>query len=182
MKKQLFYLFLSAFIIASCNDAPKDSKDAAEKANEDKMDNKMEDDAEFAVDAADDGMFEVKLAELALTKSSSAVIKETAQMMITEHTKANDELKALAATLNITLPTALGEENQKTYNDFNEKSGADFDNDYADLLVEEHKKEIKDFKEAADECKIAELKTWASGQVPTLEHHLEMAKAAKEKH
>jgi putative membrane protein len=182
MKKQLFYLFLLALVITSCDNAPKDSKEAAKDANEEKMSNKMEDDASFAVEAADGGMLEVQAGQLALTKSSSAVIKETAQKMIDDHTMANDELKALAATKNITLPGALSEKNQKKYNDLNEKSGADFDEAYAEMLVSEHKEAIDDFKEAADDAKDADLKAWAAGKVSALEHHLEMAKAAKDKH
>jgi len=182
MKKKLLYLFLSAFVIASCNNAPKDSKEAAENANEARLDHKMEDDAEFVVDAADDGMLEVQLAELARTKSSSAVIKEMAVLLIADHSLANDELKALAIQKNITLPTGMGEKNQKTYNDMNQKTGADFDNAYADLMVDDHQHDIKEFKKAADDCKDADIKAWAAGKVPALEHHLEVAKNARAAH
>src|SRR5215204_6234316 len=58
--------------------------------------------------AAQGGMAEVELAKLALQKSTNADVKKFAQMMVTDHTKANDELKALAAKKNVTLPTDIG--------------------------------------------------------------------------
>ena len=140
----------------------------------------MEDDAEFAVSAADAGMMEVQLGSLALSKASSAKIKEFAQTMIDDHTKANEELKALAQAKNITLPVALSDKHQKKYNEMAEKSGTEFDKEYCDFMVKDHKDAVDLFKNAADKSKDTELKAWASEKLPTLEHHLGMAEAMKE--
>ena len=153
----------------------------AEEQNEQKFDDtKTEDASEFAVAAADGGMLEVQLAQLALEKASSPKVKEFAQSMVTDHSKANEELKSLAQTKNITLPSSLSEEKQKDYNDLAEKSGAEFDKAYSDYMVKDHKDDIDKFKKAAENAEDPDIKTWAANKVPVLEHHLSMAESMED--
>ena len=182
MKTTAFVLIL--FCLSSFTSCTKtnntDSTEAAEDQNEDKFeDTNLEDDTEFVVSAADAGMMEVQIGSLALSKASSAKIKEFAQTMIDDHTTANEELKALAQAKNITLPVALSDKHQKKYNEMAEKSDTEFDKEYCDLMVKDHKDAVDLFKNAADKSKDTELKAWAS-EKSTLEHHLGMAEAMKE--
>ena len=164
--------------VASCGN-DNDSKTVAKDENKEKFDNTaIEDDTKFAVAAADGGMLEVELGKLALTNASSSKVKEFAQMMVNDHGKANDELKALAQTKNISLPAALSSKNQDRYSDMAKKKGADFDKDYTSFMVDDHKEDIEAFKKEAEKGKDAELKNWAASKVPVLEHHLMMAQAA----
>jgi len=182
--KIIFSLFVSFCLVTftSCTKNTKDdSKEVAEDQNEEKFDNAaLEDGSEFAVEAADAGMMEVELATLALSKASSTKVKEFAQAMLDDHSKANEELKALAQKKNITLPTTLSDKHQKKYNEMSEKTGADFDKEYCDLMVKDHKDVVDMFKKARDKAKDPDLKTWASEKLPTLEHHLTMAERMKE--
>lgn len=184
MKKTVFSLLLCASTIAvmtSCGNNSNDSKEAAKEQNEQKFDNtNIEDDTKFAVAAADGGMLEVQLGQLAQTNGANAQVKQLGQMMIDDHSKANEELKATAAQKNITLPATLSEKSQKEYDDLSKKTGADFDKAYASLMVDDHEKDIDEFKKEASDGKDADLKAWAAGKVPTLEHHLEMAKSTKD--
>jgi putative membrane protein len=132
------------------------------------------------VSAADAGLMEVQLATLALSKATSGKVKEFAQMMLDDHTKANEELKALAQKKNITLPTSLSDKHQKKYTKMSEKTGADFDKEYCDLMVKDHKDVVEMFKKAQENSKDPDLKAWASEKLPTLEHHLSMAERMKE--
>ena len=152
-----------------------DSKDMAEDQNDAKFKGDAEDDADFAVEAANGGMMEVQLGTLALTKATSPDVKQFAQMMVDDHTKANNELKDLAQQKNITLPSTLDNEHQRKFDNLNEKTGADFDKDYIDLMVQDHKEDVKKFEDQGDDGKDADLKSWASAKVPTLRHHLEEA-------
>jgi putative membrane protein len=167
------------FVMASCgpkSNQEEDSKEVAEDQNEAKFeDSKLEDDTEFAVAAADGGMYEVQAGQLALTKGSSAKVKEFAQKMVDDHGKGNEELKALAQQKNISIPAALSEKMQKKYDDLAAKSGADFDKAYCEAMVKDHKEDLDKFKKASEDAKDADVKTWASGKVPVLEHHLSMA-------
>ena len=178
----LFIVSFCLFTFASCTkNTNDDSKKAAEEQNEEKFDNAaLEDGSEFAVTAADAGMMEVQLATLALTKASSVKVKEFAQTMVDDHSKANQELKALAQKKNITLPTTLSDKHQKKFDEMSEKTGADFDKEYCDLMVKDHKDVVDMFKKAQDNAKDPDLKVWASEKLPTLEHHLTMAERMKE--
>src|SRR5687768_18424506 len=98
MKKLWTILGAAAFscaVIACGNQAKQeDTKEVAEDQNEEKFDDSnIEKDTEFAVKAADGGMLEVELGKLAQTNAASPEVKKFAQMMVDEHTKANDELK-----------------------------------------------------------------------------------------
>jgi putative membrane protein len=125
-------------------------------------------------------MLEVQLGTLALTKATSPKVKEFAQMMIDDHSKANEELKVLAQGKNISLPLSLSDKCQKKYNDVMEKSGSDFDKAYTDLMVKDHKDDVDLFKKASEDAKDADVKSWAGQKLPTLQHHLEMAEAMKD--
>lgn len=171
------FVLAGMFLVASCGgSSDKDSKETAEDMNEQTFEGtSMDDDTEFAVEAADGGLLEVQLAELAETKSSTKSVKDLAKMIKTDHSKANDELKALATQKNIVLPTALSDENQKHYDKLAEKNGADFDKEYSSFMVKDHKDDIDKFKEAASDSKDPDIKEWAAGKVAALEQHLQMA-------
>lgn len=168
-------------IAAGCQPKNPDSKEIGEEQNEGKFENtSLENDSEFAVAAAEGSMLEVQLGQLAIQKATSDVVKQFAQQMITDHSKASEELMALASSKNITLPTSLSEKNQKRYDDLAGKSGEDFDDAYIEFMVKDHKDDIDKFKKEADKGEDAELKSWASGKISTLEHHLQMAEDAED--
>jgi putative membrane protein len=182
-KKILFVAFAFSLVlfVSSCGSKNNDSKDTAEEQNEEKFeDTNKEKDTDFAVEAADAGMLEVQLGQLAVSNASSPQVKQFGQMMVDDHTKAGDELKALASELNYSLPASLSDKSMKVYNKLAEKSGADFDKEYVDQMVEDHKDVIGKFKKEADNGKEAKLQQWASEKLPTLQHHLQLAESAKE--
>lgn len=138
-------------------------------------------DFKFAVDAADGGIAEVKMGELAEKNGSDKAVKEFGKRMVTDHTNAGNELKAIAEKKHITLPRMMGDKNQKHYDDLSRKTGADFDKAYMDMMVSDHKSDIGDFEVEVKNGKDPELKEWASKTLPTLRHHLDMAQKTNEK-
>lgn len=133
----------------------------------------------FADAAAKGGMMEVMMGKLAATNASNATVKALGDMMVKDHGKANDELKSWASTVGYTLPTTLDADQQKKYDELKMKKGAEFDKMYADLMVTDHKKDIAEFKKEASGGTESSLKSFASGKVPTLEHHLMESEKAK---
>jgi putative membrane protein len=187
MKKNIYLaasFLLATSLMFSCGKKTEnetDSKEIAEEQNEAKHeDSNIEEDTEFAVDAADASMLEVRLGELAQTNAASAQVKEFGQMMVTDHTKASEELTSLAGQKNISLPGALSEKCQKKYDELAEKKGADFDKAYMKAMVDGHEDVVKSFKKEAEDGKDPEVKAWASGKVAALEHHLASAKTTHE--
>ncbi|MBC7389699.1 MAG: DUF4142 domain-containing protein [Opitutaceae bacterium] len=166
---------------ADTNNDNKDSKEVAKDMNDEKFDStNIEDDTKFAVAAADGGLMEVRLGELALKNGSSAKVKEFAKLMVKDHGKANEELKELAAKKNISLPADLSDDAKDKYEDLAKKKGNDFDDAYTEFMVKDHKDDISDFKKEAEKGNDPEVRAWAAGKLSTLEHHLQMAEAAEE--
>jgi putative membrane protein len=142
---------------------------------------------DFVDNAAAGGIAEIETSRLALEKSSSADIKAFANMMITDHSKANDELAALAKKNDIEVPdeTTLVKQAKEKILDMRDES---FDAAYANNQVKAHEETIKLFEKQAntvtdDKVKGAtELKGFAQKMLPALEKHLEMAKKLQAAH
>src|SRR3954470_6176228 len=111
-------LSLSAIAVSvflySCNNGENSSNKAAKEENKEKFNSTdVKKDAEFAVKAASGGMMEVELGNLAMTNGSAQSVKDFGRTMVADHTKANDELKSMAASKNISLPSVPDNEMQK---------------------------------------------------------------------
>ncbi len=142
--------------------------------------NERYEDSKFILKAADAGMLEVKLGKLAAGHASSNKIRALGKHMASDHSKANAELLALAEEKRLKLPTLLSEKSTHIYDSLATKKGAEFDQEYAALMVKDHKKVIEEFKEEAAYGKDPELKEWASQKIPVLEHHLQMSESSLE--
>ena len=134
-----------------------------------------QDDAQFVLAAADGGLLEVRLGEIAKQNASSRDVKEFARTMTIDHGKANEELKSLASKLNIETPKGLSEKSQQKLNELAQKKGKEFDEAYTKLMVEDHQETIEKFRVEATNGQRQEIRTWAEAKIPNLEHHLEMA-------
>jgi putative membrane protein len=124
------------------------------------------------------GIFEVKTAQLAQTKAVTPEVKELGKTLEQHRNNANDGLKAIAAKNNVTVPTELSKKQQKCYNKLAKKEGKKFDKCYAHSMAKCHKKEVCKFKKEAKKTDNAELKSFATEAIPTLEKHKELAKNA----
>lgn len=132
-------------------------------------------DQHFLTSAAQGGMAEVKLGQLALQNAQSQAVKDFGQRMVTDHGKANDELKQLATSKGVTLPGDIGAKNQKVYDRLAKLSGAAFDKSYMSDMVRDHKKDVAEFQKESRSAHDAEVKSWAAKTLPTLQEHLKMA-------
>jgi putative membrane protein len=130
-------------------------------------------DTAFANKAAVGGMAEVALGKLAAGKTSDAKIKEFANMMVTDHGKANDELKGIAQTKKITLPATLDAEHQAKSDSLSKLSGKDFDKAYVAAMVEGHQKTLALMQGEAADGKDADLKGFAAKTAPVVKMHLD---------
>jgi putative membrane protein len=137
------------------------------------------DDSTFVMEAAVGGMMEVEAGNQAQQSATNQRVKDFGSMMVTDHSKANDELKNLASSHGMTLPTSLPADKQKHLNDMKKLKGKSFDQHYIDMMVTDHKKDIDKFKQAAEKCNDTQLKTWASTTLPTLQKHMDSVNAIK---
>lgn len=131
----------------------------------------------FIKKAAQGGMAEVQLGQLATEKGSSEDVKKFGQRMVDDHSKANDQLKELAASKGVEIPTSLNSKDEATKNRLSKLSGNAFDRAYMQDMVKDHTQDVSEFKKASQTAKDPDLKNWASQTLPTLEDHLKAAKS-----
>jgi putative membrane protein len=182
MKKLFFGLcsLLAVYALQSCGNnntsEKQDSVDSAKTVNkEQKPVDKQSSD--FAVTAANGGMMEVELGKVAQEKAVNKRVKEFGAMMVKDHSEANARLKSLASSLNIALPDSVSNDTKDEINKLNKKKGKDFDKAYMDMMLDDHKKDIAEFRKAADNLTDSTIKNFASTTLPTLEKHLDSAQA-----
>ena len=175
-------LLASAFLFgtASCNQeqgAVEEAQETNEQMAEDtQMEDQMAELSDFMTKAASGGMMEVELGRMAQEKGQSQEVKDFGQMMVNDHSKVNDQLKQLAQQKNIMLPDSMGEKHMEQVNELREKTGAEFDKAYMELMVEDHQEDVDMFQNAANNMQDAEVRNFASTTVTTLQQHLDRAK------
>jgi putative membrane protein len=175
----LFCLLTGLFTLSSCNNEPKkDTEDQAEDVNEAK--DKDTRDADFLVKAGSGGLYEVQAAEIALKKATSQKVKDFANMMIKDHTPINEELKTLAQSKNITVPTAPGEDHKDNLDKLNNYTGTEFDQEYMDMMVKDHKDDADLFEDEGEDGKDADIKNFANKHLGTIKMHLDHAKGLED--
>jgi len=138
-------------------------------------------DKRFMKDAADGGMAEVELGQLASSKGSSDEVKKFGQRMVDDHGKANDKLKQLAQSKNVELPNEPSAKHKATKRRLEKLSGEQFDHAYVAEMLKDHKKDVSEFERESKNAKDPDVKEFASQTLPTLQEHLkEVQKMAPE--
>lgn len=182
--RKLNFLLITLFIAGSmqaCNNANRnaDTVESAEDINDDKQ-NVNEDISDFMVKAANGGMMEVQLGEMAQQNAMSQSVKNFGSMIVSDHGKANEELKTLASAKNITLPAAVGGDLKEHIDKLTQLKGSEFDQNYMDMMVDDHQDDVDLFEKAADSDD-QDVKAFASKTLPVLRMHLDSAKAINER-
>lgn len=193
--KKILILCSAAFVLASCKKTEKtdavttgdsavsttvqaDSAMVKDSANVVSTTAMAQDDAVTAAKFVEGGTMEVMLGKLAQSNAANQKVKDFGKMMVDDHTKAGDELKAIAKKKNWNFSEELGADKKAKYDEMAAKKGADFDKAYSSFMVEDHKEDIADYKKAVSEAMDADFKAFAQKTLPTLEHHLKMAEEA----
>jgi putative membrane protein len=132
-------------------------------------------DQTFLAKAAEGGMAEVQLGQLAEKNGSSSCVKQFGQRMVADHSKANEIAKSIAVQKSITLPASASAKDQSLYRSLSAKTGSDFDKAYITAMVKDHREDIAEFRQEANSGNDPDIKGWAAKTLPTLEEHLRMA-------
>ena len=130
-------------------------------------------DKAFLKKAAEGGMKEVAVSQAVMGSLTNPQVKDFANMMVNDHTAANRELMTLAMAKGVVLPEADAKLTEK----WSDKSG-NVDKKYMHEMVEDHEDTVKLFEKAA-KSDDADIAAFATKTLPTLQHHLQMAKDLK---
>jgi putative membrane protein len=134
---------------------------------------------DFADKAATGGKLEVELGNLAEKKANRQRVKDFGKMMVDDHTKANNDLEAIASRENISLPSSVTKDQEKAIDKLSKKAGKDFDRAYIGMMVKDHKEDIKEFKEAEGKVTDNDIKNFITATLPVLEKHLDSIQAIR---
>lgn len=138
-------------------------------------------DLDFAAKAMASNAFEIQAANIALQKSQNETIKHYAQMMVSDHTAAGEQLTALVQQKNWELGKADDQKYEQMIQQLNDADAASFDQLYADLMAQTHTEAIELFKQAAEGNATTdnELKQFANEKIPGFQSHLDQIKTFK---
>ena len=133
-------------------------------------------DKKFVREAAQGGMAEVELGKLATEKASSPEVKKFGQRMVNDHSKANEQLKEVASSQGITLPSKLSAKDEMTKEHLSKLSGEQFDKAYMSDMVKDHTQDVADFQQEANSASDPAVKEFAEKTLPVLKSHLREAR------
>jgi len=135
-------------------------------------------DQQFVDFAGQTDMVEANLGQLAQNVSDNQAVKDYAQTLVTDHTQDFSQLNTAAQQASLTVPTAIDSEHNKAMIDpFQKLKGKAFDHKYIEEMIAGHTKAIAIYKKEADDAQNAAIKSYAQAALPTLQKHLDGAKA-----
>ena len=175
MKLRSNGLLLGALLLASLPCAALAQRGAGDDSSHGHGMTQGDHDTMFMREAAAASLAEIQAGRIALDKGSSAQVKQLAQRIIDDHTKANDQLMSIAQRKQVTLPAAPTPMQKREADHLSTLSGASFDQAYAKAMVKDHRKAIKLFGMESRNGSDADLKQFASTTLPALKQHLQMA-------
>jgi putative membrane protein len=130
------------------NPVPTSTQDSGPNAGDvgQVMEDKM-----FLRAAAEGGIAEVKLGQLAVQKASSDDVKAFAQKMVDDHTRMNNDMAQVADSMGVMMPKTMNKDDQAEYDKLKGLSGNDFDTEYLSYMVKDHHRDLHEFRvEAAN--------------------------------
>lgn len=134
-------------------------------------------DASFYKKAAEGGISEVELGNLAQQKSHNQGVKDFGAMMVKDHSAANEKLKSLAESKNMTLPAHPSATETVSKTRLEALSGDSFDKSYIKGMIKDHEEDIAEFKKEAASGQDPDARAFARDTLPTLETHLKKIKS-----
>lgn len=134
----------------------------------------------FLTEAAQGGQAEIALGRIALEKSSNPDVKQFAQRLVDDHSKASSELQQIAASKGVTLPKEPSADQKAEADEMASLSGADFDRAFIEHAVSDHEKDVQAFQDESKMSDDPDVKAFASKTVPTLQQHLDIARSLQD--
>lgn len=136
-------------------------------------------DRKFMEKAAHGGVAEVQMGQLAAKQGGSDQVKQFGQRMVDDHSKLNDQLKQIAATKGVSLPTDMDSSEKREHDKLAKLSGASFDREYMKAMVSDHKKDLSEFESKSKSAKDPDLKNFVTNGTSVIQQHYDLAKSTQ---
>lgn len=131
---------------------------------------------QFVMKASASGLAEVNLSRLAQERATSPEVKQFAQHMVKDHSKANTQLLQLANTERIPPAQRMDEKHQMLFERLSQLKGQDFDRAYMTAMLQDHEQAVSLFTSAEKSLTDKNLQAFAAKTLPTLKEHLQEAR------
>jgi putative membrane protein len=115
------------------------------------------------------------MGQFAKKNGGSDGVRLFGQMLVTDHTAANEKAKSLAQTQGVTPPTLPKPDAKKEFDRLSKLNGEAFDKEFAKHMVADHKKDIAEFEAQAKSTD--DVASFAKDTLPTLQNHLQTAQS-----
>jgi putative membrane protein len=129
----------------------------------------------FIKKAIEGNLAEVSAGKLGQEKGANAEVKSFGEMLVADHSAANEKATAAAKEAGVTPPTKPTAKQKQAYETLSKLSGAKFDRQFADEMVKGHKEAVADYTKAAKGS--GPIADYAKATLPTLREHLQHAEA-----
>jgi putative membrane protein len=131
-------------------------------------------DRSFIRSAEEGNLAEIASAKIAEHKATDPAVKDFADRMVTDHTQASQELKALAKSTGVSLP-AEPTANKANENEWQKLSGTKLNDAYLRDQLADHKQAISVFQNEMEHGQNEAVRDYAERTLPTLEDHIRIA-------
>jgi putative membrane protein len=180
MKKRIWFaLSLAAFAWSACNNSDYSNSNKKTLTSSDKY---------FILNAANANRAEIDIGQLAVSNASSDTahsnpkggmeqdsVKAYAQMMVDDHTQAQNELQSIANDWNVTLSTSLDPQHADLKNRLSSMKGMAFDTAYIQSQITDHQTAIAFFESEVNRGTAPQVLNYANKYLPILRMHLQKA-------
>jgi putative membrane protein len=130
----------------------------------------------FIQTAARDGQSEIRMGQLAVQDGQTAALRDFGQLLITDHTRANQQLAQIAAQKGVAISTQPDWQQEQMALQLSNLSGKDFDSGLERQAIQDHENDIRLYQDAANNLQDPDIKTFAQQTLPMLQHHLAVAR------
>jgi putative membrane protein len=181
-------LIATVLSMYACKNRNKDSVEKADSANKTHIDSPAvntppvmtdEESSSFLVKAANEGMTEAQLGEMAREKGMNQTIRNFGAMITREHTAMIADIKDLASKRNVTLPEAISADNHKRIDELSARPRKEFDKAYIDVVIKDHESAVDQFSKAGDKVNDTDVKNFINNSLAKLKNHLDSARTVR---
>ena len=172
----LILIFAAASGVTACN-----RENGVEAAREGRPLSLSQSEQEFMVEAAQDDLGEIDMAQIALHNSSTNDVTDFANMIKSDHTNALDDLAELMQSNNVQIPKSIPVQTERDITRMTSLKGGEFDREFVNMIVGEHQKSIEMFRDQRSTAQHPDLKKYVENMLPILEMHLEKAQRLQTK-
>lgn len=136
-------------------------------------------DRKFLQDAAAGAMLQAELGRMAAQKGTTEQVRQFGRRIADDQSQTAEQLKSIAQSKGVPLPDSLDTKHRKEVERLQKLSGVQFDQAYMKLMLEDHQRDIRDFRKTAQQGSDPNVKSFASSSLPRLHDHLAMVRVAE---